>query len=235
MASDPQRSALARVPGAPPWWLAGIAAVVLVATTLDIANHGILTHLDHAVSRRMIAWDLRNNHGFKPFLYVLTMFGQRGPVLAVTIALICYLTWRARRSEFLLRYVLAIALLTLVVYAFKGTLTTNPPIVEPGKVNRAESYPSGHIVNAIMTWGVVAWSASRVMPAAALTTVLRVVWLIAPWAVVVGMTLLDYHWVSDFIGGAAIGLVLLPIVLHPIWTDVAARVDRRLPTRASAR
>jgi membrane-associated phospholipid phosphatase len=46
------------------------------------------------------------------------------------------------------------------------------------------------------------------------------------------MTLLNFHWISDFIGGACIGIALLPVVTLPIWADVAGRIDRRLPRRA---
>jgi hypothetical protein len=229
--SERERFALARVPGAPPWWLVGAAIVVLVLASLDVAHHGFLTDIDGAVSRRMIDWDLRGNHAAKPLIHVLTLFGQRGPVLLVSIPVVCYLTWRSRRSEFALRYALGLMLLTIVVYAFKGAIDRYPPVIVRGKVAHANSYPSGHIANAILVWGVVAWSAARAAAPLALRRVLRVVRNIAPVAVTVGMTLLNYHWVSDFVGGACIGVVLLAVVLLPVWSEVAARLDRRLPLR----
>lgn len=217
----------------PPWWLVGVAVVVLVLTTLDVAHHGALIDLDNSVARRMIDWDLRHNRAAEPFIHVLTLFGQRALVLLVTIPVICYLTWRTRTIEYALRYLLALVLLTIVVYALKGTVTRPAPI--PGPHDGQDSYPSGHLPNAILVWGVVAWSAARAGAPAALTRALRVVQIVAPGAVIVGMTLLNYHWISDFIGGLCIGVVLLPVVTLPVWTELAARVDRRLPLRARIR
>jgi membrane-associated phospholipid phosphatase len=50
-----------------------------------------------------------------------------------------------------------------------------------------------------------------------------------PIAVIVGMTLLDYHWWSDFLAGLCIGIVLLPLTLAPWWATLATRLDRRWP------
>lgn len=213
----------------PPWWLVGVAVVVLVLTTLDVIHHGVLVDLDNAISRRMIDWDLRHNHVARPFVMALTLFGQRGLVLLITVPVIAYLTWRTRTSEYALRYLLTIVLLTIVVYAFKLTVTRPAPI--PGPHDGRDSYPSGHLPNAILVWGILAWSAARAGVPAALVTVLRVVRNVAPGAVIVGMTLLDFHWMSDFIGGGCIGIALLPVVVLPIWADVAGRIDRRLPLR----
>jgi membrane-associated phospholipid phosphatase len=205
----------------------GLAALVLALTTLDVAHHGSLTDFDRAVSRRMIDWDLRHNSVVRPMMRVLVMFGQRGVVLAVTVPVICYLTWRARRSEFALRYLLALVTLTIAVYALKNAVPRYAPLAVT-KSARQESYPSGHLANAILVWGVVTWCALRAHAPSALSRALRVIRAVAPAAVIVGMTVLDYHWISDFIGGACIGILLLPVVLLPVWGSVAARIDRRV-------
>ena len=233
MAIERRRAAhLPRIPGAPPWWLVGLAALILVLTTLDVAHHGALTDFDRAVSRRMIDWDFRHNAVLEPLMHVLTLFGQRGAVLAVTIPVIGYLTWRTRRSEYALRYLLALITLTIAVYALKVGVPRYSPLAV-SKSARQESYPSGHLPNAILVWGVVTWCALRARAPIALTRTLRIVRAIAPGAVVIGMTVLDYHWISDFIGGACIGILLLPVVLLPAWADVGARIDRRLRSRSS--
>jgi len=123
--------------------------------------------------------------------------------------------------------------LTIAVYALKTAVTRPAPI--PGPHDARDSYPSGHLPNAILVWGIVAWSAARAGAPAALTNVLRIVRAVGPPAVIVGMTLLDYHWFSDFIGGACIGVALLPVVVSPVWAQIAARIDRRLPLRARVR
>jgi len=224
-----RRAAPARVAGAPPWWLVGVFGLVLLYTTLDVANHGPLTHLDGSVSRRMLDWGLRDNDGAKPFLKALVMFGNRTPVLYVSIPVIVYLTWRSRSSESVLRFVIALAALIVVVYALKHAVDRYPPVLATDQVNHPDSYPSGHLANSVLIWGTVSWCAIRVGAPARLILVLRAIRIVAPIAVVVGMTLLDYHWVCDLIGGACAGALLLPVVLHPAWAEVATRIDRRLP------
>ncbi len=227
-------AALPRIPGAPPWWLIGLAALVLVLTSIDVAHHGALTSFDRAVSRRMIDWDLRHDSVWRPAMRVLEMFGQRGAVLAVTIPVICYLTWRVRRSEFALRYLLALISLTIAVYALKYAVPRYAPLTTAAtKAARPESYPSGHLANAILVWGVVTWCALRAQAPIVLSRALRIVRAVAPAAVIISMTVLDYHWISDFIGGACVGILLLPLVLLPVWADVAAWIDRRLALRSN--
>ena len=227
-------AAVPRVPGAAPWWLVGLAALVLVLTTIDVANRGALTDFDDAVSRRMIDWDLRHNAVIRPVMHVLVLFGQRGVVLAITVPVICYLTWRSRRSEFALRFVLALITLTIAVYAIKIAVPRYAPLATSTS-DRQESYPSGHLPNAILVWGVVTWCALRAQAPIVVSRALRAIRAIAPGAVVVGMTVLDYHWISDFIAGACIGILLLPVVLFPAWGDLAARIDRRLAARSTVR
>ena len=42
------------------------------------------------------------------------------------------------------------------------------------------------------------------------------------------MTLLDYHWVSDYIAGACIAIILLAAVTMPVWGRWCAPIDRRI-------
>jgi membrane-associated phospholipid phosphatase len=226
-----RRGAPARNTGAPSWWLVGFAGLVLLLTILDVEHHGWLWHFDRTVSRQMLDWDLRDNHGAESFLSVLTRFGNRFHVLVVSVPVMLYLTWRARRSEYLLRFVLALIVLTVAVYALKFTVTRYPPVVYTDRPNRSISFPSGHMANAILVWSLVAWSAVRAGAPLLLTRTLQTLRVVAPLAVLVGMTLLDYHWISDFIGGACVGVILLSIVLLPVWSDLGAWVDRLVPER----
>jgi membrane-associated phospholipid phosphatase len=49
------------------------------------------------------------------------------------------------------------------------------------------------------------------------------------------MTLLDYHWISDFVGGACVGVVLLVLAQLPVWSGVGQRVDRVIRQRSRVR
>jgi membrane-associated phospholipid phosphatase len=210
-----------------PVWLIVFALLILLLTSLDVANQGLLTDLDHAVGRQMVRWDLR--HGWtKPLIYVLTLFGQRGTVLGVSIPLTGYLVWRQRSLEPLLRYAVALVLLTIAVYAIKDGLHRTAPPVDVVRTSAGASYPSGHIANAAIVWGTTWWSARQIDSEAMLTRVLNVVRWAGPVSVVIGMTLLNYHWISDFIAGACVAVVVLAVVTLPGWRRPARWADQRL-------
>ena len=81
--SERRRRALSGLPGAPRWWVVGLAFVVLVLATIAVARGSVLVHIDDAVSDRIKDWNLRNSWA-KPFIYALTLPGQRGTVLVVS-------------------------------------------------------------------------------------------------------------------------------------------------------
>ena len=87
------------------------------------------------------------------------------------------------------------------------------------------------MANAVVVWGVVRWQAAayRMSPAAQrLAATLAVV---APVVAGGSMLLLDFHWLSDVLVGAAVGVSLLGVVhaldgvALSLW--VRARAGRR--------
>lgn len=225
MPSEQSRPVLTGRLGRPPWWLVGLAAVVLALATVDVVHHGVLTRVDKSVSHRMMAWDLRHDAA-KPLIYLLTLPGQRWVVLLVTGALVAYLGWRGRTTEPVLRWLVAIVALTVAVYALKSGVAREAPAAIAGRPNPTDSYPSGHVANAVLLWTTVAWCAARAPVVRWLPGVLRAVAVVGPIAVIVGMTLLDYHWVSDFLAGVCVGIILLPLALAPYWSTAARHLDR---------
>ena len=123
-------------------------------------------------------------------------------MLIVTIPASLYLCWRARSVDRSCATSVALVALTVVVYAVKDGVGRTAPPVDLLHTAAGQSYPSGHLANAVLVWGWLWWSARGVDPTALLTRVLDVVRLAGPVCVVVGMTLLDYHWISDFVAGA---------------------------------
>ena len=93
----------------------------------------------------------------------------------------------------------------------------------------AQSYPSGHVANAIVWYGVIALllprccaTFGRTVPPA-LVTVIRVV---PPVVVFSTTTYLGWHWLTDSVAGLLLGL-LLDRLLHRVpWDDVP--LPRRL-------
>jgi membrane-associated phospholipid phosphatase len=211
----------------PPLWLVVVAVVVLIATTADVHFSGALYHFDIDLGRRLHEWNLRHHLAAEIPLRGLVLFGQRAVVVVLAVAYFGWLAWRERISEPLLRLAVALVGIAALVYALKFTVTRLAPIDYFGHRLDApkRSYPSGHMANAVALWGLalfaaIRWHLSRRAVAAA--SVLR--W-VAPAAVAVGMILLDYHWVSDMIGGAAIGVLVLAVAVADGWVGPAAWID----------
>jgi len=216
-------------------WLVALAVVVFVLTTIDVVNRGALTSFDHEASRHLYGLRIRDDVWLKRFVYLLTFFGQRGPVLIVTVPTAAYLSWRARSVELLVRYALGLIALTVVVYAVKDAVGRTAPRVDLLHTSSGQSYPSGHLATAIVVWWLLWHYARGREPGTALARTLGVVRIAGPIFVVVGMSLLDYHWQSDFIGGACIGVVVLALATLPVLASISRQLDRRWPLRPYAK
>lgn len=203
---------------------------VALLVTVDVLRRGALTNVDHAISRWALSLRVRDHPGIVRWLYVLTLPGQRGTVLGLTIPTVGFLCWRQRSVDPALRYGYALLLLAGSIYALKlGVARTAPPV---DGVNTAtgRSFPSGHLANSMIVWGVLAWSAAAAGTRVPewLRRTLRTLSVAGPLAVVAGMTVLDYHWFSDFLAAASIAVIVWWMVMRPALTTLTTPIDRRL-------
>jgi membrane-associated phospholipid phosphatase len=234
VASTEERAAVAVVStGRPPWWLMGVAAVVTLVVTVDLLSRGWLEWMDLRVSEVVSSWGIEHGTPWYWPVYAVTQLGGRGFILVVLAVLVGYIGWTRRTLLPLLRVLLALALLTAVVYAFKyGTGRTAPAY--PGSFfhRDGESYPSGHVANAVLMWGVARWQAVEFgLP----TPVQRSLWwlsVLGPVAAGVAMVSLDFHWATDAVVGAAVGILLLGVV-HALDAVVLSRFARARAGRRS--
>jgi len=209
--------------GRPPWWLVGVALVVGGAVTLDLLSRGPLERMDLRVSEIVSDWGLRDSVAY-PVVWVVTQVGGRVTILVVLAVLVGYLGWRYRTWLPLVRVVAALAVLTAGVYALKyGVGRTAPGF--PGSFlfhDDGASFPSGHVANAVLMWGVARWLAVEYgLPA----PVQQAFWLLAVLGPVVtglAMVSLDFHWVTDAVVGGAVGILLLGVV-HGLDAVVLSR------------
>jgi membrane-associated phospholipid phosphatase len=220
--------------GRPPWWAIAVAVAVGALVTADLLVGGCLERLDLRVSAVVDDWALEDSAAY-PAVWVVTQVGGRATILVVLAGLVGYLAWRRRTWLPLLRILLALALLTATVYAIKGGTGRTAPNF-PGSFFFSEdgaSFPSGHVANAVLMWGVARWQAVEYgLPAAAQ----RAFWLlslVAPVATGAAMVSLDFHWVTDAVVGGAVGLVLLGVV-HALDALVLSRWVRAHAGRPSA-
>ncbi|MGY1841938.1 phosphatase PAP2 family protein [Modestobacter sp. SYSU DS0875] len=208
--------------GRPPWWLVLLSVLVATGVTVDLLAGGVLERLDLAVSDRIGSWGLRDSAAYWP-VWVFTQAGGRGTILVVLIGLVGWLSWRHRTAVPLVRVLLALLLLTAAVYAVKwGTGRTAPAY--PGSYfhRGGESFPSGHVANAVLMWGVARW---QVVEYGLHARLQRAAWLLSvlgPLVTGVAMVALNFHWVTDAVVGAAVGVVLLGVV-HALDAVVVSR------------
>lgn len=220
--------------GRPPWWVLAVALVVGTLVTADLLTRGWLERMDLQVSEVISDWDLQDSPAY-PLAWVLTQLGGRVAILAVLAVLVGYLAWRRHTWLPLVRVLIALGLLTLVVYAIKeGTGRTAPGF--PGSFffhADGASFPSGHVANAVLMWGIARWQAVEYgLP----MRVQRVFWLLSvagPLVTGVAMISLDYHWVTDAVVGASVGLLLLGVV-HALDATVLSRWVRARAGRQTA-
>ena len=220
--------------GRPPWRLMLAALVVGSLVTADLLTLGLLERVDLRISGIVGGWDLADSPAYG-LVWVLTQLGGRGAILVVLAGLVGYLAWRPGTWLPLVRVLVALALLTAVVYGIKdGTGRTAPGY--PGSFffhADGASFPSGHVANAVLMWGVARWQAVeyRLPP--------RVQWIFwwLSWAgpVITGLAMvsLNFHWITDAVVGAAVGILLLGVV-HALDAAVLSRWVRAHAGRQSA-
>jgi membrane-associated phospholipid phosphatase len=232
-AGVPEKAAVVSI-GRPPWWLVVGALVVGALVTADLLVGGVLEPIDLRVSAVIGGWKLRDSAAY-PFVWAVTQLGGRATILTVLAILVGYLGWTRRTWIPLLRVLLALGLLTLSVYAIKSGIGRTAPGY-PGEFffhADGASFPSGHVANAVLMWGVARWLAVEYgLP----LPVQRGFWWLsvaAPVATGLAMVSLDFHWVTDAIAGAAVGIVLLGVV-HALDAMVLSRWVRARAGRQTA-
>ncbi len=219
--------------GRPAWWAVVLALVVTGLVTADLLSRGWLERMDLTVSEVVSSWDLRDSAAY-PFVWLLTQAGGRGVIVAVLAALVGWISWQQRTWVPVLRVLVALALLTAVVYGFKyGTGRTAPAY--PGSFFHRDgaSYPSGHVANAVLMWGVARWQSVEFGLPAAVQRALWVLSIVGPVVTGVAMVALDFHWVTDAVVGAAVGVILLGVV-HALDAIVLSRLVRARAGRSTA-
>jgi membrane-associated phospholipid phosphatase len=208
--------------GRPPWWAAAVAVLVTALVTADLLASGVSERLDLRVSEVVSGWDLEDSGGY-PALWVVTQLGGRGTLLVVLAALVLGLA-RSRRTWVPLgRVLLALVVLTVVVYSLKYAIgRTAPAHPDASFFAGGASYPSGHVANAVLVWGVARWQAVDYGLAPGWQHAFRWLGIAGPVATGVAMVCLDFHWVTDAVVGGAVGVLLLSVV-HALDARVLSR------------
>jgi membrane-associated phospholipid phosphatase len=165
------------------------------------------------------------------------MLGQRAPSTAVALPWIVWRAWRARSARPLVMLVTALVVLNLSVGVVKTATARLGPLYGPNVhavfTWNGNIFPSGHVSNAVVLYGVLAWISVKHRRSAVVLAAF------VASSVGMGTVYLNTHWFSDVVGGwAAGGLVLLALPwLLPTterwWAAASRQILRRLRRRGS--
>jgi membrane-associated phospholipid phosphatase len=184
---------------------AGLLLAYVLLTLAVIFPSPVLT-LDTA----LMNLHLRHHHpAWKPWIYYYVMFGQRGPATLLFLPCFLWVAWRRRSTTPLVLLGVALVLLNLSV----GVVKIATGRLSPLRTQDAHDifvggniYPSGHVSNTVVLYGLLAWLAVAHRQLAISAAVFLSV------TVGAGTIYLDTHWFSDVVGGwIAGGLVLLAL------------------------
>ncbi|GAA2621893.1 hypothetical protein GCM10010399_61330 [Dactylosporangium fulvum] len=211
------------------WWFDGVLLSGFVVLTLALVWRSPLLDVDLAV-RDFV--DAHRPGWADTTLRVFNKLGQGGQVLTPLAAIVAFLMTRRRHTVRPFLLVIGAFALTYVTIgplklwtdrlAASNKLDPHPELL----FHAAEgmSYPSGHVVNAIVWYGVLA---------ALLTGVFRpgVVLAIryaAPLILLFTTTYLSFHWLTDGLAAILLGLLLDRILQRIPWDAVplGGRLDR---------
>ena len=207
------------------WWPDLLNAAGVAAVTAILAAGGLLG-LDLAVR------DWVDTHRPTPLKLLAetgNYLGQGGYLTMLCAVIALVLAWRRHTVRPVLPVATAFVLTVVALQPLK-TLTDRPaphaPLPHPERFGAGGvSYPSGHLVNALVWYGILA-----LLLAPWLTVPLRRVLRIVPPAVLTVTTVyLGYHWVTDTVAGLLLGF-LLDRLLHRVPWD---RVPLGRPLRAA--
>jgi membrane-associated phospholipid phosphatase len=156
-------------------------------------------------------------------LLVFNHFGQGWLISMLLPAVLTFLVWRRIRSwRAVLPWACAFVLSYLTIKPFKeltgrlAPLSGRPELFnEPLGKDPAMSFPSGHVANAIVWWGIIVVLLGVLVP----LTVgqVRLIRIIPPVVVLVTTTLLAFHWITDGIAGLALGLLVSRLLQRVNW------------------
>jgi membrane-associated phospholipid phosphatase len=218
------------------WWLDLLLLAAFVLLTALLAA-GVLLRMDNAVSdwcvdhRTTVAYWLARAGNF---------LGNGGPLTVICLVVAIWLGVRGRTVRPVLPVVAAFLLTGIAILPIKlwtnraAPNSTLPNAVDlfntlpPGEYGR--SYPSGHLVNTVVWYGVLAMLLAPWLA----PTLRRWLRFTPPVIVFVTTVYLNFHWLTDSIAGLLLGVLLERLIMRAPWGDLHRRPPSAAPAPAKS-
>ena len=184
---------------------------VFVVVTLDVLLGGPLTAFDGVLSRWVHTTGLPGHGWRRPWqreLDQMVNFGDREVVATILVVVLVVVCWQARTLLPFLRLAVLAVLTIGTVWGLKATIARPAPSGVAFE-DALLSYPSGHTATSVVLWGLLAAVVADYRPRSVSAPVVGVLSWLGPLLTMTGMLLRDYHWFSDLVAGAALGVVLV--------------------------
>jgi membrane-associated phospholipid phosphatase len=209
------------------WWIDLVLVAAFVALTVALINGHLL-----GTDQRVADWAFA--HQPAPIYWTARVFnylGQGGQVLMpVAIILTAWLAWRTRSVRAVLPFAAAFVLTYITIGPLKIWAGRAAPAFDgPDKTimfnpyasgAKAMSYPSGHMGNSLVWYGVIALLVAALL-GRPLTVRESVGIRVLPVAILFVTTIYTgFHWLTDSVAGVLLGLFLTRLIDRIPWDAI---------------
>lgn len=216
-----------------------VGGVALGVLAVLVRRVNFIQHLDNSVA----AWGYDHRSGTSTGgLHLITQFGNITIVVALAVVVALVDLWRTRNRWTFLFLALVLVGMELAQLGVKDLVGRVRPTLDPAAARLGPSFPSGHSATAAAFYAAAALVIGRglrrparhVLIAAAVATAI---------AVAGSRVLLDLHWLSDVVGGLALGWAWFAIcgiafggrlLRFGAGAEIVEAVATRPPPRAAA-
>jgi undecaprenyl-diphosphatase len=181
--------------------VAVVGGLVLGVLALLVRQLAVLQHVDNSVA----AWgyDHRSEVSTRG-LHAITELGNIRIVAVLALVLVLADLFRRRNHWTFLFLLFVLAGMELSQLGVKDLVSRVRPALDPAAAALGPSFPSGHSATAAAFYAAAALIIGRTLPRPVRHAVIATAVAIAV-AVAASRVLLDLHWLSDVVGGLALG------------------------------
>lgn len=190
--------------------VAALLSIGLIYVIIDIFVEGPLTALDEKLAR----WDGEASiPSLDRLAWAYDKVGQRSVLVPVLLIVAGVLGRRHRTWRPVVLACMSFLVLNVVVGAMKIIIgRSETETGDPSVLNGGVIFPSGHSSNMVLTGGLVIYLLVRYTDHPPVRRLIAVVGVMTSITIAVSLYI-GSHWVSDLIGGALIGGLLLQTVI----------------------